>query len=108
MNYHAFAVDIRDLEVGQFSPTQAGCVQRHQHRAMHQVRGGLDEPSHLFLAQHRGQSPWAPGKGNLIGNIRPPQRLDEEKTQSRSMTFDGPRRELAIAKQMNLVLPDMV
>ena len=24
------------------------------------------------------------------------------------MTFDGPRRELAITKQMNLVLPDIV
>ena len=24
------------------------------------------------------------------------------------MTFDGPRRELAIAKQMNLILPDIV
>jgi hypothetical protein len=54
MNDHVFAVDIRDLEMAQFSPPQAGFVQRHQHRVMQQVRGGVDEPSHLLLAQYCG------------------------------------------------------
>ena len=44
----------------------------------------------------------------MIGKVRSPQRLDEEKTQSGSTTFDRTRREFAIAKQMNLILADVV
>lgn len=36
-----------------------------------------------------GQPPLTLGKWNVIGKIRPAQRLDEEKTQSGSAAFDG-------------------
>ena len=35
MNDHAFAVGIGDLEVTQFGSAQTGCVQHHQHGAVH-------------------------------------------------------------------------
>jgi len=44
----------------------------------------------------------------VIGKIRSPECLDEEKTQSGSATFDGARREFAITKQVNLVFADVV
>jgi hypothetical protein len=47
-------------------------------------------------------------KRNVIGKIRSPECLDEERTQSGSATFDGARREFAITKQVNLVFADVV
>lgn len=43
----------------------------------------------------------------MIGKIWPSECLDEEKTQSSGTTFDRPWRELAVAKQVNLVLANM-
>ena len=53
MNDHAFTVDIGDLEVAQFGSAQTGCVQHHQHGAVHSVLSGINEPRHLFLTQYR-------------------------------------------------------
>jgi hypothetical protein len=44
----------------------------------------------------------------VIGEIWSSKCLDEEKTQSGSATFDSACRELAVTKQMNLVLADVV
>jgi hypothetical protein len=76
-------------------------------RAVHQVLRGSNEPRHFLLTQYCGQPPLTLGKRNVIGKIRPSECLDEEKTQSSGTTFDRPRRELAVAKQMNLVVANM-
>src|SRR6266496_4912524 len=104
---HAFAVDIADLQVAQFSASQAGCIQHHQHGAVHQVLRGSNEPRHFLLAQYCRQPPLTLGKRNVIGKIRPSECLDEEKTQSSGTTFDRSWRELAVAKQVNLILANM-
>src|ERR1035437_1104071 len=75
---------------------------------MHQVPGRVIETRHLLLVQYGRQSPLTLGERNVIGKIRPAQRLDEEKTQRRGAAFDGSGRELALAKQIRLVLADMV
>jgi hypothetical protein len=75
---------------------------------MHQVLGGSNEPRHLLLTQYCGQPPLTLGKRNVIGKVPSPQRLDEKKTQSSGTTFDRAGREFAVAKQMNLVLADML
>ncbi len=43
----------------------------------------------------------------MIRKIGPSECLDEKKTQSSGVAFDGPRREFAVAKQVNLVLANM-
>jgi hypothetical protein len=43
----------------------------------------------------------------VIGKIRPLECLDEEKTQSSGTTLDRCWRELAVTKQVNLVLANM-
>ena len=43
----------------------------------------------------------------MIGKIGSSECLDEEKTQSSGTAFDGPRREFAVAKQVDLVLANM-
>ena len=74
---------------------------------MHQVLRGSDEPRHFLLTQYSGHPPLTLGKRNVIGKIRPSECLDEEKTPSSGTTFDGPRRQSAVAKQVNLVLANM-
>ena len=44
----------------------------------------------------------------MVGEIRASECLYEEKTQSGSTTFDRSRREFAVAKQMNLVIADVL
>ena len=61
---------------------------------MHQVPGGVNEPRHLLLIQYGRQSPLTLGKWNVIGKIRPAQRLDEEKAQRGGAAFDGPGNSL--------------
>jgi hypothetical protein len=74
---------------------------------VHQVLRGRNEPRHFLLTQYYGLPPLTLGERNVIGKIRPSKCLDEEKTQSSGTTFDRPRRELAVAKQVNLVLANM-
>jgi hypothetical protein len=67
------------------------------------------EPSHFILTEHGWQTPMMLGKWDGIGQIGSPERLDEqEPPQSRSLSLDGARRELAIAKQVNLILANLV
>jgi hypothetical protein len=108
MDDHALAVDIGDLEVEQLCPAQSGCVQHHQHGAMHEVAGRLDEPRYVPLIENRRQSPLSLGKWNVVGKVRPTQRLDEQKAKCGGATLDGSGRQLALAKQISLVLADMV
>jgi len=51
MNDHAFAVDIGDLEVAHLGPAKSRCIQHHQHGAMHQVAGRINELRDLLLVQ---------------------------------------------------------
>jgi hypothetical protein len=75
---------------------------------MHQVPGRIDQPRHLLLVQDGRQPPLTLGEWNVIGKVWPTQRLDKEKTQRRSAALDGSGRKLALAKQIRLVLADML
>ena len=48
------------------------------------------------------------GKRDLIGRVGPAQRLDEQEPQRCGLSFDGARRKLAVAKQMDLVLANAI
>ncbi len=75
---------------------------------MHKTPGALDQPRDLLLAEHRGQALLALGKWDLIGYVSPAKRLHKQEPQRCSLPFNGAGRELAITKQMNLVLTDVV
>src|ERR1035438_538954 len=107
MNYHAFAVDVGDLQVTQLGSSQPGRIQRHQHRAMHQVPSRINQPRDLFRTEYSRQLPGALWKRDLIEQVGAPKGLYEEKPQSRTTTLDNARRQLPIAKQMHLVLANM-
>jgi hypothetical protein len=50
VDHHAFAVDIGDLQAAQFRATHASGVQRHEHSAVEQVTGCIDQPGYLIRA----------------------------------------------------------
>src|ERR1017187_2799714 len=92
MNDHPFAVDVGDLQATQLGSSQPGCIQRHQHGAMHQVPSRINQPRYFFRTEYSRQLPRTLGKRNLIGQIRSPKGLHEEKSQSRRTTLDSPGR----------------
>src|SRR5580658_1219243 len=107
MNDHPLTVDVGDLQVTQLGSSQPSCIQRHQHRAMHQVPSRINQTSDLFRTEYRRQLPGALGKRNLIEQIGTSKGLDVEKTQSRTSALDRARRQLPIAEQVHLVLANM-
>src|SRR5580692_924925 len=56
VNHHAFAIDVADFQVCQFSASYSGGVERHQQGAMEGSAGGLNELSNFFLAEDRWQA----------------------------------------------------
>jgi hypothetical protein len=56
VNHHAFAIDVADFQVCQFSASYSGGVERHQQSAMEGSAGGLNELSNFFLAEDRWQA----------------------------------------------------
>jgi hypothetical protein len=107
MNDHALAVDIGDLEMAQLGrrrPVAYSIISMV--RCIRLLAESISRATSSW--SEYGRQSVALGKWNVIGKVRPPKRLDEEKTQCRSAAFDGPRRELALAKQMNLVLADVL
>src|SRR5260370_10752862 len=56
VNHHAFAIDVADFQVRQFSASYSGGVERHQQSAMEASVGGLNELSNFFLAEDRWQA----------------------------------------------------
>src|ERR1017187_2905729 len=108
VNDHALAVDVGDLEMAHLGSAQARCIQHHHHGAMHKVAGRIDQARYLLLVKYGRQSQRPLRKWNVIGKVGPPESLDVEKAQSAGAKPNSPRRQLTIAKQMNLILPDMV
>ncbi len=83
-------------------------IQRHHHRAIHQVAGGVDQPRYFILTEHGWQALMMLGELDGIGQIGSPEVLDEQEPQSRSLSLDGARRELTIAEQVDPILADVV
>src|SRR5260370_28194696 len=53
VNDHAFAIDVADFQVRQFSASYSGGVERHQQGAMEGRARGLDQSCDFFLAEDR-------------------------------------------------------
>ena len=51
LHEHPLAVDVFHLEVAQLRPAHAGRVERHQHGAVKQIAGAVDESHRFFLAE---------------------------------------------------------
>src|SRR2546421_10345167 len=56
VNHHAFASDVADFQVCQFSASYSGGVERHQQRAMIRSQSCVDESRDFILAEDRWEA----------------------------------------------------
>jgi hypothetical protein len=75
---------------------------------MHQVADRVDQSRHFVLTEHGRQALVMLGEQNGIRQVGPTERLNEQETQRGSSSFDGARRQLAIAEQVNLIVANVV
>ena len=66
VNHHTLTVDVIHLEQRSLGAANAGSVQNHQNRAMHQVGRGLNHASDFLGAQHNGQLPGRLWKDQIV------------------------------------------
>jgi hypothetical protein len=81
MDHHALAVDIGNLETGQFGPPHSSAVQRHQNGVMKRAGRGVDQTGDFVLTQNDGQLYpllWVGGLFDVPGSL---QGLGKEKTE---------------------------
>ena len=74
---------------------------------MYQVPGRINQSCNLLQTEYGWQLLETLGKRDLIEQIGPPKGLGEEKSQSRTSALDRTGRQLAIAKQVYLVLANV-
>jgi len=67
VNHHAFAIDVADFQVSQFSASYSSGVERHQQGAMEGSAGRLNELSNFFLAEDRWKA-MGPFRVGSVGN----------------------------------------
>jgi hypothetical protein len=93
--------------MAEFGVPHAGRVQDHQHRAVRQTVGGVDQSRHFLDAQDLRQPTRSLGIRRLVEQIRTLQRLHEEEAQRRDVEAHGQRLHLPLAQEIRLVRPEM-
>ena len=107
MNQHAPAIDVPDLQLPQLRVAHAGRVQDHQHRAVRQTVGGVDDPCHLLDAQDLRQPSRGFGIRRVVEQVPALQRLHEEEAQRRDVEANRQRSHLPLAQQIRLIGPEV-
>ena len=105
---HALRINVVDLEPGQFQSAHAGGIQRHHDHAMEGAVGGVDQTSDLLGREDVRQSARSLRVGCPIQVPLSSERLDVEEPQRRHPLRHGVGGELTIAKQVRLVLADLL
>ena len=108
MNHPALAVDVAELEPDQLRSAHAGGVQRHQQHAMEPAVGGIDQSGDLLWAEDARQSSRPLRVGRQAQVPGSPERLEVEESQRRQTLAHRVASELAIAKQVRLIAPNLV
>ena len=107
MNYHALAVDVGNLEIGQFGAPHADGIQGDQDGAVDGSESGFDKPGNFIGAQDDGE---VQSLLRVRGLLHVPglfERLDEEKPQGSHTLVDGVVGQLPNAEEIRHVLADV-
>src|SRR5580658_7699648 len=107
MDEHALTVDILYLQVAHLGSAHAGRVDRHEHGAMKQITGCVDQTYRFVLSEDRRQAPRSLRIRHLFNRVRSLQRLAEEETQSCCMVPDSARIQLSLSEQVHLIGADL-
>jgi len=90
VNHHPLAVDIGDLKAAQFCAADTRRVQGHEHRAVEEVTGRVDELRYFLRAQDLRKFAIPFGSRNIFEQITSLQSLDIEEAERGHMLLHGP------------------
>jgi len=66
MDEHGLAVDVLDLQIAHLAIPHAGRIEHHQHGAVQEVAGRIDQPCDFLDSQDRGQPARSPGSSSTV------------------------------------------
>src|SRR5258707_5238083 len=107
VNDHAFAIDVTDFQVCQFSAAYSGGVERHQQSAMIRSQSCVYESRDFFLAEDRRKAKRFFRIGRLGDAPGFLESFDVEESQSCQSLRDCTRRQLALLEQLGLIFTDV-
>ena len=96
------------LQAAQLGAAHASRVQRHQHGAMEQIAGRVDQPGHLLRAQDVRQRAAPLGIGNILEQDSAASASCTKKNRRRGhVLLHGASVQLAFLEQVSLILPQI-
>src|SRR5712664_51507 len=107
VNHHAFAIDVADFQVCQFSASYSGGVERHQQSAMIRSQGCVDESRDFFPAEDRRKVKCSLRIGCLGDAPGFLESFDVEESQSCQSLCNRARRQLALLEQLGLIFTNV-
>jgi len=108
VNHHPLAVDIGDLKAAEFGAPDTRRVQGHEHGAVEEVTGRVDEVRDFLGTQDLRELARAFGPGDVFEQITTLQRLDIEEAERGHMLLDSARVQLFLLKQVGLILAQVL
>src|SRR5450631_1235653 len=108
MEDHALAVDVGDLDPGQFGAAHAGSIKNRQQRALKQAAAGVDQTCDFFLAEDAGQLPRTLRIGKELAELMTMKRAHVEEPQCGHVLLDASRTELELPEQISLVAAQII
>src|ERR1700688_2250330 len=108
VNHHPLAVDIGDLKTAQFRAADTRRVQGHEHRAVEEVTGQVDELRYFLATQDLREFAIAFGSRNIFEQIPSLQSFDIEKAKRGHMLLHGAGVQLLLLKQVGLILTQVL
>jgi len=108
VSHHALAVGIGDLKRAEFGARNTRRVQGHEHGAVEEVTGRVDEVRDFLGTQDLRELARAFGPGDIFEQITTLQRLDIEEAERGHMLLDSARVQLFLLKQVGLILAQVL
>jgi len=99
VHHHALALNIGDLQPAQFRATDSSRVQGHQHRAVEEVTGRVDQLRDFLWAQDHRKPATPLGSRNVVEQIASLQRLYIEEPQRGHILLDRARLQLPLLEE---------
>src|SRR5260370_3482624 len=108
VNHHPLAVDIGDLKAAKFRAPDTRRIKGHQHRAMEEVTGRVDELRHFLGTQDLRKFAMPFGSRNIFEQITSLQSLDIEKAERGNVLLYSAGIQLPLLKQVGLILAQVL
>src|SRR5207244_11170119 len=101
--HHALAIDVADLQLARFAPTQAGAVEREQQRAVIEILRARDETLDLVRAEHDRQAEALLRIRQVLAHVASLQHITAEESQRADLRDHRPHGEPPLLEEIQVV-----